>query len=140
MNICSYILCCFKEVISTIFTIPLYTFSKTEISNNLGFFKDFKRNTIYEEDTIFLCNTIYRGRSIMNVVYKFSFYLEQEGMSQNTVKGYTLDLRQYIDRCHFSRETKLSCQKTRVSKGLCHKLMTRIFRLFFQNAYFSRYC
>lgn len=44
-----------------------------------------------------LCNTIYKGRSeIMNVVNKFSFYLEQEGKSQNTVKGYTLDLRQYI--------------------------------------------
>jgi integrase/recombinase XerD len=32
----------------------------------------------------------------MNVVNKFSFYLEQEGESQNTVKGYTLDLKQYI--------------------------------------------
>ncbi|PEO58437.1 tyrosine-type recombinase/integrase [Bacillus wiedmannii] len=32
----------------------------------------------------------------MNIVERFSFYLEQEGKSINTIKGYTLDLKQYM--------------------------------------------
>ncbi|VXC88432.1 hypothetical protein BACI71_90179 [Bacillus mycoides] len=32
----------------------------------------------------------------MNVVERFSFYLEQERKSINTIKGYTLDIKQYI--------------------------------------------
>ncbi|WP_337962006.1 site-specific integrase [Bacillus cereus] len=32
----------------------------------------------------------------MSIVERFSFYLEQERKSINTIKGYTLDLKQYI--------------------------------------------
>ncbi|WP_303745785.1 site-specific integrase [Bacillus sp. AFS023182] len=32
----------------------------------------------------------------MDIVERFSFYLEQERKSINTIKGYTLDLKQYI--------------------------------------------
>jgi integrase/recombinase XerD len=54
----------------------------------------------------------------MNVVNKFSFYLEQEGESQNTVKGYTLDLKQYIKWFQESYDRDLTVLYRQINIGV----------------------